>query len=381
MTHPLHALEAGLGGCSQPDVSTSPNSSSPLGRPLRVVHVGPCFTRGGAEQQLIDLVRFLNPARVRIEYCIATTPEMVDPEVVADMPVPVEVGGPEAIRRAATECDVMLFWGLEVDGLLGDCRPELCVFLAHGESDWTRDLLAGSAAAVDHVVAVSRRVRDQVCAGFPCTVILNGVDTARLGRTCTRREMRARLGFRHRDFVLGYVGRFSPEKRTDTILRAVAELPASFKALLVGWGADRNRLIELANELIPGRFAFARANSHLGDYYQTLDALCLLSEYEGFALVVVEAMMCGRPVIATPVGSIPETIIDRVNGMIVDGDVASVCEAARLLRRHPHWAAAIAREGKRFADLHGHARSMARQYESLIERLWAEKHPASRTDC
>jgi hypothetical protein len=77
---------------------------------------------------------------------------------------------------------------------------------------------------------------------------------------------------------------------------------------------------------------------------------------------------------ATPVGSAPEFIVDRVNGIVVDGNVASVCRAAELLDRHPHWARAIAREGKAFAQQHGHAWRMARQYEELLERLWAEKN-------
>ncbi|MCH5375254.1 MAG: glycosyltransferase family 4 protein, partial [Planctomycetes bacterium] len=204
-------------------------------------------------------------------------------------------------------------------------------------------------------------------------VILNGIDTARLGQTRSRQQVRASLGFQPDDFVLGYVGRLSPEKRAERVIRATAQLPPNFKALIVGWGALRQEMFELANALIPGRFAFVFADHHLGDYYQSLDALCLLSEFEGFALVVLEAMMCHRPVIATPVGSVPETIIDRVNGVIVDGEVESVCQAARLLREHPDWARALAAEGRRFAEQHGHAWRMARQYEQLFERLWLEK--------
>jgi len=343
-------------------------------RPLRAVHLGPCFARGGSEQQLIDLARFLDPNRLTIERCIVTERLLIDQAVVADMPAPVQVGDAEAIRRAAAEHDVVLAWGLKLDPLLGNCRPPLCIFIAHGDKDWTRGLLAGSVRSVDHVVAVSKRVREGVCAGFPTTVIPNGVDTSRLGRTCSRSEARRRLGFGRSDFVLGYVGRFSAEKRVERIVRAVARLPDCFKALLVGWGPDRSRLIELATQLMPGRFAFANVRRYLGDVYQAMDALCLVSEYEGFGLVVLEAMMCGRPVIATPVGNVEEMIVDRVNGLIVDGGIDSICRAALMLRRYPHWARAIAREGRRFAERHGHAERMARDYESLIARLWQQKH-------
>ena len=360
---------------AQSPPSATGEATTPLApKPLRVVHVGPCFSRGGAENHAIDLARFLDPSRVRIEKCIVTDPSMFDPAVAADMPAPVELGDEQTVRRAAQEHDVVMFWGMMLDSWLADCRPPLCIYLAHGDSYWTHDLLVGSGRVVDHVVAVSHGVQRKVCNGFPSSVILNGVDTARLSRTRSRQQVRASLGFQPDDFVLGYVGRLSPEKRADRVIRATAQLPPNFKALLVGWGPLRQELIDLANDLIPGRFAFVTADRHMGDYYQSLDALCLLSEFEGFALVVLEAMMCGRPVIATPVGSVPETIIDRVNGLVVDGEVESVCQAARRLWEHPQWADGVAAEGRRFAEQQGHAWRMARQYEQLLERLWTEKH-------
>jgi glycosyltransferase involved in cell wall biosynthesis len=373
-TYAYREVPNGASTVQSPQFATREATAPLAPKPLRVVHVGPCFSRGGAENHAIDLARFLDPSRVRIEKCIVTDPNMFDPAVAADMPAPVELGDEQTVRRAAREHDVVLFWGMMLDSWLADCRPPLCVYLAHGDSYWTHDLLVGSRRVVDHVVAVSHGVQRKVCNGFPSSVILNGVDTARLSKTRSRQQVRVSLGFQPDDFVLGYVGRLSPEKRADRVIRATAQLPPNFKALLVGWGPLRQELFELANDLIPGRFAFVTADRHLGDYYQSLDALCLLSEFEGFALVVLEAMMCGRPVIATPVGSVPETIIDRVNGLVVDGEVESVCQAARRLREHPQWADGVAAEGRRYAEQHGHAWRMARQYEQLLERLWTEKH-------
>jgi UDP-glucose:(heptosyl)LPS alpha-1,3-glucosyltransferase len=143
----------------------------------------------------------------------------------------------------------------------------------------------------------------------------------------------------------------------------------------VGWGPLRTQLLDLANERVPGRYAFTAAANDCGDYYAALDALCLPSAEEGYALVILEAMMCGRPVIATPVGCVPEVIEDRVNGLVVSGSPDSFAAAAALLRRHPAWADGLAAEGRAFAEEHGHARDMARRYESLLLRLWRERHP------
>lgn len=343
--------------------------------PLRVVHVGPSMLRGGAEQWLVGLIRSLDPRRLQVLRCIVTMPELVDPEVVADMPAPVEVGrAKHRVKKAVRECDVILCWGpAELGEWLADCRPKLCVFVAHGEGDWTRTMLAACAPVVDHVVAVSQRVQETLCAGLPSTNIFNGVDSSRLSRTRSREKVRQSLGFEPGDFVLGYVGRFSPEKRPEVLIDAAAQLPAHFKVLLIGWGPLLGELVQRANVLIPGRYAFRTVSDHLGDYYQAMDAFCLTSDEEGFALVVLEAMMCERPVIATPVGSVPEVIIDRVNGIVIPAGAASLCEAARLLADHPAWARGIAAEGRVFAEEHGHAHRMAREYEDLLERLWLEK--------
>jgi hypothetical protein len=356
-------------------------SDDPLpDRPLRVVHVGQSMVRAGIEQWLKGLIRFLDPRRVQIVRCVATAPIHIDPGVVAEIGVPIDVGQEASVQRAARDCDIMLCWGPhELGSWIADCRPELCVFIAHGEGPWTRWILDGCAPVVDHVVAVSQRVWERNCRDFPSTVIPNGVDSAHLARSCSRAEIRRSLGFGPDDFVLGMIGRFSPEKRPEVVIDAVARLPHRFKALLVGWGSLYHDLLERANRLIPGRFAFATANGPVGDYYQALDALCMPSEEEGFGLVALEAMMCERPVIATEVGCIPEFIRDRISGILVSGTVNSVRDAADLLQRFPAWAKGMAAEAKSIAEEHGHARVMARRYERLLTRLYHEKRNGTAT--
>jgi glycosyltransferase involved in cell wall biosynthesis len=339
-----------------------------------VTHVGPCILRGGAETWLQGLARFLDPARVRLERCLVTDPGLIDPQVSAEMGLPVEIGSRDAVRQASRDSDVLLCWGPpELADWLGDSRPRLAVFVAHGEGAWTRYVLGRCAPVLDHVVGVSRWVSERLSTPLPLTCIPNGVDAARLGPTRPRAATRAALGFSAEDFVLGFVGRFVEEKRPELLVEVVARLPPPFKALFVGWGALRARVMDLANERIPGRYAFATAVSDVGDYYAALDALCLTSTEEGHGLVVLEAMMSGRPVIGTPVGCVPEVIEDRVNGLVARDGADSFVAAALLLYRRPDWARGLAAEGRAFALEHGHARSMARRYEDLLLRLWREK--------
>ncbi len=346
--------------------------------PLSVAHVGPCLFRGGAEQQLIDLARFLNPRRAVLKKCLVTDPDGIDAAVARDLPCPVAAAGVREITEAYQEHDVVLSWGLALDEWIdrGQSRRAVGIHIAHGDSPWTRELLTGSLQAVDHAVAVSQRVRDTTCVGVPTTVVLNGIDTARLATTRSREAVRTELGFGGDDFVVGFVGRFSPEKRPELLLRALPLLPPRFKALFIGWGPLLPGLLEQANDLAPGRCAFRFADRYLGDYYQSFDAFTLLSVQEGFALVFLEAMFCGLPVVATAVGAVPEVIKHRVNGVIVDGSPDAVAAELRLLEAHRPWARGLGETARQYARQHGHARRMAEEYEALFELLTAARRGA-----
>jgi len=347
------------------------------GAPLRLIHVGPSFINGGVEQHAMSLAKFLNPRRVNFVKCLVTNPTHLCPQATAAMPVPVEYCPPHEIHNASSECDVMLLWGDGYNEFLRPGRPALCVFVAHGESWWTAKTIEHSDRVVDHTIAVSPRVQQRASyPTIPTTMIMNGVDVAHLAHTRSRAEVRERFGFAPDDFVLGTVGRFSQEKRMPLLIEAVARLPRRFKLLLVGHGARRDELQQQANDLIPGRFAFASTDNYLGDYYRAMDAFSLVSDYEGFGLVLAEAMFCERPVIATSIGFVPDIIRDRINGQVVEPTPEAIANAVRLLQEHPEWAKGMGAEGRATADTHFHAARMAREYEDLLCSLWQARQPA-----
>lgn len=340
-------------------------------RPLRVAHLGPCLFRGGAEQQLIDLAKFLDPKVAVLERCIVTGANSVDPAVARDFACEVVPATRELVAETLRTFDVLLYWGMELKGWIEptDERRAVVVYLAHGDSHWTRDLLRNSAHLTDHAIAVSRRVLETTCQNFPSTVVLNGVDTARLATTRSRYEVRAEFGYCDDDFVVGYVGRFSPEKRPETLLRALELLPRSFKGLFIGWGPMQAQLLEEANRTVPNRCAFRFVDRYLGDYYQAFDAFSLSSIQEGFALVFLEAMFAGKPVVATSVGAVPEVIHDRINGIIVDGSPIELAKALARLEGDPRWARGVAECASEYAKSFGYARRMAKEYEAVFRRL------------
>jgi glycosyltransferase involved in cell wall biosynthesis len=346
----------------------------PEGTPLRVIHASWSMTPAGIDRWLTGLIRYSEPRRVKFLRCVVLGGH-VDWKQLARVGVPVEVGQRDSMLRACEDCDVLLVSDPgEQPEWVEQVRAPLCVFVAHGDGDWTRRRLDRLAPAIHHVIAVSRLVQAAVCNGFPSTVIPNGVDPLHLTRCRPRHEVRASLGFRPDDFVLGFVGRFSPEKRPFAVVEAVARLPHHFKALLVGFGPLREELLERANDLIPGRFAILRGEDHMGDLYAAMDSFCLVSDSEGYGLAIMEAMMAGKPVITTNVGLVPEAILDRVNGLIVQGDAASISAAAALLEHHRDWAASVGNEARELAERIGYASTMAERYADLMESLWTARH-------
>jgi Glycosyl transferases group 1 len=338
--------------------------------PLRVIHVSNVMLPAGIDNWLTGLIRYSDPRRIRFLRCVVTT-DQVDMSQLSLMGIPVEIGGRESVRRACLDSDVLLISdpGDEPDWV-DEIRANLRVFVAHGDGPWTRARMERLAPAIDHVIAVSHQVHETVCEGFPTTVILNGVDPVHLTRSKPHHEVRAALGFQPSDFVIGFVGRFSAEKNPYAVIEAVAGLPSHFKALMVGYGPLRAGLLERANDRIPGRCSFARAEEHLGDYYGAMDAFCMPSHTEGYGLAIMEAMMCGKPPIVSRVGFVKDGIIDRVNGLVVPGDPGSIRDAATLLDTHRQWAAAVGREAFAYADRNGHASGMAKRYADVLESLW-----------
>jgi D-inositol-3-phosphate glycosyltransferase len=143
-----------------------------------------------------------------------------------------------------------------------------------------------------------------------------------------RAQCRHRLGILPDRRVVLFVGRFAALKGTDALLGAVADLvPRIADIQLVVVGGDgpasfhSRSLARLAEMLhIQERIWFAGRveQETLPDYYSAADLLVVPSHYESFGLVVLEALACGTPVVATRVGAVETIIQPGINGTILD---------------------------------------------------------------
>ncbi|MGB3212890.1 MAG: glycosyltransferase [Desulforhopalus sp.] len=165
----------------------------------------------------------------------------------------------------------------------------------------------------------------QSCAGERIHIVPCGVDMKQF-RVFGKNEGGIQGNTRNRqDRILLFVGRFDSMKGIDTLLHSVALLPKEPFVHLMLIGGDgtgspaQQRIADKATELgIDTRLRFLGSVEHqlMAHYYNSADALVVASCYESFGLVIVEALACGTPVAAMPVGIGPEVIRPDINGCL-----------------------------------------------------------------
>jgi glycosyltransferase involved in cell wall biosynthesis len=153
-------------------------------------------------------------------------------------------------------------------------------------------------------------------------VFRNGVDLERF-RPVPQPEARAALGLTGSPLLLS-VGYLIERKGQHLLIEALAQLRARLPGahlVLVGDGPERARLEALAARLgvlEQVNFVGAVSNAALYQWYSAADVFLLASSREGWANVLLEAMACGTPVVATDIWGTPEVVADASVGRLVD---------------------------------------------------------------
>ena len=183
------------------------------------------------------------------------------------------------------------------------------------------------------------------------TIVPNAVDPAELG-DCNGRDVRRELGIPARAPVVGVVGRLSPEKGQVFFLRALALARRSVPdavGILLGDGQDRAMLEREAARLGLAHAVFFPGHvSGPGDYYRAMDIVAMPSLSEGLPNVALEAMLFGRPVVASRVGGVPEVVVEgRTGFMVRAGDAEALAVALVRLLTSPSLMQAMGGEGRR----------------------------------
>ena len=197
--------------------------------------------------------------------------------------------------------------------------------------------LARRARGAACVVACNTDVADELhTAGAPVTLLPHGVDTLRFNPQPSPPSPPLRLLA---------VGRLVPKKGFDLLLRTAVRLSFPFQLRIVGEGPERRHLealveagklgnrVALCGSLSHAELPAEYANAHIVVVPSVVDAG---GDRDGLPNVVLEALACGRPVVASDVGAISNAVTSGDTGVLVpERDVGALAQALETLACDP----------------------------------------------
>jgi glycosyltransferase involved in cell wall biosynthesis len=173
-------------------------------------------------------------------------------------------------------------------------------------------------------------------------------------------------------FTIGSVGRLSPEKGYDVLIKALHALVSKgldVRLLLIGEGPDRGILETLIDDYSLNEHAFLPGYRENGrDYMSLFDVFVLPSFTEGMPLALLEAMGAGRAIIATSVGAVPDLLEDGRAGLLVEpGDSGALADAISSMYHERDLRDKLSAKAKAAAEIKYSSRKMAEQYQTAYE--------------
>lgn len=324
----------------------------------------PSLRGGGAERVIATLLRHLDRSKFRLALAVV---DMREAAYRDDVPEDVELIdlGCSRVRYALPKI-VRLIWQRRPEVVfstlghlnlaLAIIRPllpngvryiarETCVvseiLRCYSMPEWWRWAYRRFYRRFDKVVCQSRDMRDDLADNFACpatkTVIINNpVDMDRICRLATERVsdgMRLATGNDTEPVIrLVSAGRMVPQKGFDLLIEALAlcEDPR-LRLILLGEGPLREELEALAESRgVARQVRFAGFQKNPYPFFAQADAFVLSSRFEGFPNVVLEALACGTPIIATPAPGGVREILEGVDGCVIAETVSSDALASAI---------------------------------------------------
>jgi glycosyltransferase involved in cell wall biosynthesis len=368
--------------------------------PLRVMFVITYMPVGGAEVLLVDLIRRLDRSQFQPELCclkrLGPLGEVLAGEIPAfagllaqkyDFAVLGRLARLMQSRRIDAVVTVgtggdKMFWG-RLAGRLA-AVPVICSALhSSGLPDRVELPNRLLAPMTDAFIAVAGEharflAEHEGCPAAKVRVIPNGVDVDRFRALPPSHSLRAELNLPEGAPVAGIVAALRAEKHHELFLRAAAlvarRLPEA-RFLVVGDGPRRATLEALARDLsIDKSVRFVGTRNDVPELLSLVDVAVLTSHMESNPVSLLEAMASETPVVATRVGSVPETVIDGKTGFLAaPGDADEIAERVVRLLDDPGLARRMGRAGREQVVAHGSVERMVDGYEHLIGEIYDAK--------
>lgn len=385
------------------------------GRRLSVCLVVSSLEYGGAERQVVEMIRSFDRTKIK-PFVIALSnkvplakllPEKEDCLRIVpkrgrlDVSTILRVAG--ILRERQIDVVHAFLFDAEVIALLASLFTRVrLVVSSERNTNYSRplfhrmalkltqpifDVMVANSEAGKQFVAADRGIRPS-----KIEVVRNGVDIQRFcPNPAARAAIRAELGIPDGDPVVGMVGSFKFQKGHEFFLRMAAEVRKEFSNawfLVLGEVPERSSpeyyhaMLALKDSLGFGdRCRFLGARPDMDAIYNAFDVMTLLSRHEGTPNVVLEAMASGRPVVATNVSDNALIIQEGITGYTVPvGEIALPAARVCALLRNPAERVAMGENGRALACREFSFQRATEKLADIYNRHLALKHgPAWQT--
>jgi glycosyltransferase involved in cell wall biosynthesis len=209
-------------------------------------------------------------------------------------------------------------------------------------------------------------------------VVCNGIDWQSFDAlTVDVQQVRARLGFDPSDVVVGHIAKFDIQKAQDDLAAAipfVLEKCPRAKFLFVGDGALRPQIEAQVERLgVDRQVVFTGYRNDVASLLKAIDVVALPSRWEGLPLVLLEAMACRKPVVASRVVGNIDVVVDGVTGFLVpSGEPQALADKLVVLLQDARLCDELGRRGRErveqefsLARMVAHMRSV---YQDLLDQ-------------
>lgn len=375
-------------------------------RPIRVMFLLTSMPIGGAETLLVNLVRRLDRNRIEPLIGCMKHKDVLGEMLAKEIPVFSDLIGHKfdvavlgRLKRIFIEQNVdalitigagdKMFWGR-----LAAKRAKVPVILSAlhstGWPDGVGRLNRMLTRITDGFIAVAQQhaeyqVEQEKFPKEKVFLIPNGIDTDKfVFSPKSRQQWRVHLGIDAEAPVVGIVAALRPEKNHDLFLesaRLVSSQLTQAQFVIAGDGPERQRLEALAREKgIEDRVHFIGSTQDVIGVLSMVDMFGLSSHNEASPVSIMEALSCQRPVVATDVGSIDESVLQGKTGFLVPRDDAQAMSERWLeILGDPSLAQQLGQQGREHIIANSSLDSMTEGYASLVEDIFARKTKRSLT--
>lgn len=364
---------------------------------MKIMHVMLSLDYGGAEKVATNLINKMSQDRYDFSVCTLdrlgsashglnsnTRIECANRVSGLDLQLPFRMA--KIIRKFSPDivhahnCTALLYGALAAR-LAG---VKKIVVTQHGsiadESNKVKSVLKLYSGLISKNIAVSKTVETCIKniyepAGAKTELIINGIDEDYYSKIAgANNNLKADLGIKGNEFVIGHVARLSPEKDQTTLIRAFAkvlERSKAVKLIIVGDGPLRKSMETLSTELgIADKVIFAGFQDNIRSFLNIFDIFVLPSIREGTSLTLLEAMAMELPVIATDVGGNPDIVINNETGLLVPSkDIDALSGAILKLHNYSLLRNKMGKAGRARVDRNFSLRAMTEKYDTIYRAL------------